>query len=124
MSKTTKQNEAIVRVLRSTISHPTADWIYDEVRKEIPNISLGTVYRNLRMLQESGEILEIGLNGISNRFDGNVDNHYHFMCEKCGRVFDVDEPLNKEIDVRVAQKTGFEVLYHRLEFRGLCRNCQ
>jgi Fe2+ or Zn2+ uptake regulation protein len=124
MIKRTEQKEAILRVLKSTTSHPTADWIYDEVRKDIPNISLGTVYRNLRILRESGEILEIGSPSTSGRFDGRSDNHYHFRCDKCGRVFDVEEPVNKAIDERIAQKTGFTISYHWLEFRGLCRECQ
>ena len=114
----------MLRVLRATNSHPTVDWIYDEVRKEIPHISLGTVYRNLKLLRESGEVLEIDLSGTVSRFDSNPENHYHFRCEKCGRVFDVDEPVNKELDERVAQKTGFKVSHHRIEFRGLCKECQ
>jgi len=123
-ARRTKQRETIIKVLRSTTCHPTVDWIYDEVRKEIPNISLGTVYRNLKLLRESREILEIDLSGTFSRFDGNSDNHYHFRCDKCGRVFDIDEPVNKELDERVARKTGFEISHHRLEFRGLCQECQ
>lgn len=119
-----KHREAILKVLKATNCHPTADWIYEEVRKEIPNISLGTIYRNLRLLQQSGEILEIDLSGTISRFDGNPNNHYHFRCESCGRILDVDEPINIELDGRVAQKTGFKILYHRLEFRGLCQECQ
>ena len=124
MMRRSKQRAAILNILRGTNSHPTVDWIYDEVRKEIPNISLGTVYRNLKLLRESGEILELDFSGASSRFDGNSDNYYHFRCEKCGRVFDVDEPVNKEIDERVVQKTGFKISHHRLEFRGLCQECQ
>jgi len=124
MLRRTKQKEAILEVLRGTTSHPTADWVYNEVRKEIPNISLGTVYRNLRLLCESGEILELDLCGTLARFDARQDNHYHFRCEKCGWVFDVDLPVDEEIDRRAAQKTGFEVSFHRLEFRGVCKNCQ
>jgi len=124
MPRKTKQREAILSVLRGTTSHPTAAWIYEQVRKEIPNISLGTVYRNLRLLREAGEIIEIDLSGTLSRFDGNQDNHYHFRCERCGRLFDVDEPVNIEIDERVARKTGFKISYHRLEFRGLCQECQ
>jgi Fur family peroxide stress response transcriptional regulator len=120
----TRQKEAILEVLRGTNSHPTADWVYNEVRKEIPNISLGTVYRNLRLLCESGEISELDLCGTLTRFDARRDNHYHFRCEKCGLVFDVDLPVDVEMDKKVAQKTGFEVLYHRLEFRGVCESCQ
>ncbi|MCX6009653.1 MAG: transcriptional repressor [Chloroflexi bacterium] len=124
MLRRTKQKEAILEVLRGTTSHPTADWVYNEVRKEIPNISLGTVYRNLRLLCERGEILELDLCGTLARFDARQDNHYHFRCEKCGWVFDVDLPVDEEIDRRAAQKTGFEVSFHRLEFRGVCKNCQ
>ena len=124
MGKRTKQKEAILKVLRSTTSHPTADWVYEEVRKEIPNISLGTVYRNLKLLRQSGEISDIDFSGTFSRFDGNPDNHYHFRCEKCGRVLDVDEPVNKEFDRRIARKTGFKISHHRLEFRGLCKECQ
>jgi Fe2+ or Zn2+ uptake regulation protein len=120
----TRQKEAILEVLRGANSHPTADWIYNEVRKEIPNISLGTVYRNLRLLCESGEISELDLCGTLTRFDVRQDNHYHFRCEKCGLVFDVDLPVDAEMDRRAAQKTGFKVSYHRLEFRGVCESCQ
>lgn len=120
----TKQKEAILNVLTSTHSHPTADWIYSEVRKEIPNISLGTVYRNLRLLCKTGEIVELELCGNLSRFDARRDNHYHFRCEICGSVFDVDEPVDVDIDRRVAQITGFKISYHRLEFRGLCLECQ
>jgi Fe2+ or Zn2+ uptake regulation protein len=120
----TKQKEAILEVLRGTTSHPTADWVYDEVRKEIPNISLGTIYRNLRILCQMGEVLELVLAGSSSRFDARCENHYHFRCEKCGRVFDIDEPVDKKIDGRIARKTGFRVIYHKLEFRGICRECQ
>jgi len=124
MIRRTKQREAILRVLGDMNSHPTADWIYGEVRKEIPNISLGTVYRNLRLLCKKGKILELGLCGTLSRFDGRRDNHYHFRCENCGRVFDVDEPINEDIDRKVARKTGFSISYHRLELRGICRDCQ
>ena len=120
----TKQKEAILEVLRGTTSHPTADWVYSEVRKEIPDISLGTIYRNLRILCQMGEVLELVLCGSSSRFDARCDNHYHFRCEKCGRVFDIDEPVDKKIDGRIARKTGFEVMYHKLEFRGFCMDCQ
>ena len=120
----TKQKEAILRVLKGTTSHPTADWTYKQVRYEIPNISLGTVYRNLRLLQQEGDILELDLAGSFSRFDANTHNHYHFRCEQCGRVFDLDEPVDKAMDDNVAQKTGFKVTHHRLEFRGLCIDCQ
>ena len=120
----TKQREAILNMLRGANSHPTADWVYDEVRKVIPIISKGTVYRNLKILREDGKISELNLNGTVSRYEGNQENHYHFRCEKCGRIFDLDEPVNNELDERVAKRTGFTVSYHQLEFRGLCKDCQ
>ncbi len=120
----TRQKQAILEVLKNTTSHPTADWVYRQVRKEIPNISLGTVYRNLRQLSQNGEITELVLCSCLSRFDARTDNHYHLRCETCGGVFDVDEPLNSELDKIAARRTGFRVLYHRLEFYGLCLECQ
>jgi len=124
MTRKTKQKEAILRVLKGTSSHPTADWIYEQVRKQIPNISLGTVYRNLKSLKQEDKILELKLNGSQSRFDARTDNHSHFRCEQCGRIFDVDEPMGIESDKRVARKTGFKISNHMLEFRGLCKDCQ
>jgi len=124
MSRKSKQREAILRVLKRTSSHPTADWVYEQVRKEIPNISLGTVYRNLKLLKQEGKVLELDLAGTVSRFEANARNHHHFRCEQCGRIFDVAEPVDGESDERVARKTGFKVSYHRLEFRGLCKDCQ
>jgi len=124
MVRKSKQKEAIFRVLQSTTSHPTADWIYEQVRKEIPNISLGTVYRNLKLLKQGGNILELHLAGALSVFDGNTQSHYHFRCQRCDRIFDVDEPVYEEMNERIARKTGFKVSGHRLEFRGLCTDCQ
>jgi len=69
-------------------------------------------------------ISELNLSGTVSRYEGRQKNHYHFRCEKCGRVFDLEEPVNKELDEKVAGKTGFKVSYHQLEFRGLCKDCQ
>lgn len=124
MLKKTRQKELILRVLKSTPSHPTAVWIYDEVRKEMPNISLATVYRNLRLLREIGEILELEFSSSPNRFDPRTDNHGHFICERCNLIRDLDEPVNKRLTGRIARKTGFKISYYTIEFRGLCRECQ
>lgn len=124
MKRQTKQREAILRLLRETTSHPTADQIYDDVRKEMPNISKGTVYRNLKVLQEMGLVSELNLNGTVSRFEVKQKSHYHFRCERCGRVFDIDEPVDKELDRRVARRKGLKISHHQLEFRGLCQDCQ
>jgi len=123
MLKESKQKRAILSVLQRTKSHPSADWIYEQVRKTIPNISLGTVYRNLNVLKENGIILEISLAGTSTRYDAHTHNHYHFRCMKCGRVSDVDEPVNHALNARVGGKNGSIILGHRLEFYGFCQNC-
>jgi Fur family transcriptional regulator, peroxide stress response regulator len=120
----TKQREAILRILRNTRSHPTADQIYDMVRKDIPNISKGTVYRNLQVLQEERAVTELNLNGTVSRYEAKQGSHYHFRCEYCGRVFDLNEPIDKELDERVTESTGFKVSHHQTEFRGLCIDCQ
>jgi Fe2+ or Zn2+ uptake regulation protein len=124
MRRETKQREAILRVLTNTRSHPTADWIYEEVKKEIPNISKGTVYRNLQVLQESGFVSELNLNGTVSRFEAKRERHYHFRCEQCGRVIDVDQPVDRDLDQKVADRTGLKISYHQLEFRGICHDCQ
>lgn len=124
MPRKSKQREAIFEIVREATSHPTAEWVYEQVRRKIPNISLGTVYRNLKLLKQAGMISELDLTDNLSRFNGNVQNHYHFKCEQCGDIFDVDEPVNKEIDNRLAHKIGFKVSHHSLGFYGLCKDCQ
>jgi Fur family transcriptional regulator, peroxide stress response regulator len=124
MSRKSIQRDTILRVIMNTTSHPRADWVYEQVRKEIPNISLGTIYRNLRLLAQAREIKQLELPGSLSRFDGNSSNHYHFRCEKCGYVFDLDEAVDHSIERRIARKTGFKVNGHYLEFIGLCSDCQ
>jgi Fe2+ or Zn2+ uptake regulation protein len=126
VSRKSKQKVAVLRVVKGTTSHPIAYWVYEQVRREIPNISLGTVYRNLKLLKQEGLILEIELVGMLTRFDGNTQYHHHFICEQCGRVFDVesDEAMERAMGDRVAQRMGFRITQHRCEFRGLCKDCQ
>lgn len=121
--RSTRQRETILRVLRSTKSHPTADWIYDQTRKYIPNISLGTVYRNLNVLREMGEIMELNYGPELSRYDGNPVNHYHFFCQSCGRVFDLELPVQTGLEEMVKRESGHQVHGHRLEFYGICRDC-
>ncbi|NMB39077.1 MAG: transcriptional repressor [Firmicutes bacterium] len=119
----TKQRKAILSVLRSTKIHPTADWIYEEVRKEVPNVSLGTIYRNLKILTEMGEVMELSYGSTYSRFDGNPDNHYHFVCEECGSIFDIDIDIAEKFETKVENKLGVKVTDHRMEFYGLCTEC-
>ena len=114
----------ILSVLRSTDTHPSADWVYQEVKQVLPHISLGTVYRNLRILVESGEALELCFGSASSRFDGNPHNHYHFVCQHCGNVYDLTLPVDLQLSNRVSEDSGHQVYDHRLEFYGSCRDCQ
>ena len=124
MSRKSIQRDAILQVIKNTGSHPGADWVYDKVRKEIPNISLGTVYRNLRLLSQAGEIRELDIPGSASRFDGSTSKHHHLICEKCGRVFDLDEDVDLKMETRIFEKTGFKVKRRYLKFIGLCSECQ
>jgi Fur family peroxide stress response transcriptional regulator len=124
MSRGSKQRDTILRVVMHSKDHPRADWVYDQVRQEIPNISMGTVYRNLKSLAESGDIRQLDIADGTSRFDGNIEDHYHFRCEKCGHIFDLDEPVDQAISERVAKNTGFKVYRQRMELIGLCNACQ
>ncbi|MFW5976477.1 MAG: Fur family transcriptional regulator [Bacillota bacterium] len=120
----TKQRKKIMEVLKNTNSHPTADEIYDKVKKDIPNISLGTVYRNLNVLADMGEIMILDYGSSYSRFDGNPENHYHFKCEECGNVFDVEFEVLDNLNEKINSSTPYKVSYHRLEFYGICPDCQ
>jgi len=123
MHRMTKQKRIILEVLKNTKSHPTADWVYDKVKKKIPNISLGTVYRNLNILKSQGEIMELCYGKGFSRFDGNAAEHHHFTCETCGKVLDVDGLSTTALEDAVAKEMGVKVERHRLEFYGTCPDC-
>ncbi len=123
-TRMTKQKKVILDILRGTKCHPCADWVYEQARKVIPEISLGTVYRNLNILRDMGEILELNYGSTYSRYDGKAENHYHFCCEKCHQLFDVTIPIYLGLDKMVQETTGFEVKYHRMEFYGLCKQCR
>jgi Fur family transcriptional regulator, peroxide stress response regulator len=124
MTKKTKQKQAIKEVLSATKSHPTAEWIHNQVKKEIPNISLGTVYRNLKALRDNREINELYCGGGSGRFDAETRNHYHFKCNVCGNIFDIDLPVDKGLDADIKKKTGLNIKYSRTDFYGICADCE
>jgi len=122
MSRNTRQKEAILRVLRKTADHPGAQWIHAEVRRTLPHISLGTVYRDLKALTEEGVISELAT-GRGSRFDGRADEHCHFHCQRCGTIINLDETSSMELDRNIADKYHLAVSYHQLDFYGLCHAC-
>ncbi len=119
--KRSKQREKVLDVVRSTKSHPTADWVFHEVRKELPNVSLATVYRNLNLLAESGKINEVLCDGQL-RFDANRDEHFHFICRSCKGIFDIDETRVTSPDFKLPR--GYVVQDVRMDFYGICPSCQ
>ncbi|WP_425807021.1 Fur family transcriptional regulator [Desulfitobacterium sp. Sab5] len=119
----TPQRQAILEYLLGTDTHPTAEDIYNHVKAKFPGVSLGTIYNTLNMLKEHGHILELSYGDMSSRFDGNPVNHYHVVCTECGKVVDYHRPLISMED-EVSEKTGFRVMGHRMEFYGVCPECQ
>ena len=121
--KHSRQRDAILNMLRSRYDHPTAEQIYTDLKVEFPRLSLGTVYRNLSLLESMGEILKISAAGTSERYDGNPGDHYHFVCEICSRVDDVCVPVNTDINSEVHSVTGAKVNKHTTLFFGTCKEC-
>lgn len=122
-TKYSKQREAILAYLHSTKKHPTAETVYQELRKEYPRLSLGTVYRNLNLLSESGEILRLNCGDGMDHFDATVEPHYHFICRKCGCVLDLDMPSIEFIDEEAGRNFDGEVEGHQVHFYGRCKEC-
>ena len=120
MNKSTRR-DAVLSVLQSTVSHPTAEWIYEKTKEIIPNISLGTVYRNLNDLIEAG--LAIKVQGVfdKDRFDANYTNHSHLVCENCGSVIDY-EPT-KSLHIKLGNDKGCLIKNYSLVYYGLCPEC-
>ncbi|HUI29194.1 MAG TPA: transcriptional repressor [Candidatus Acidoferrales bacterium] len=119
--KRSRQREKILEVVKSTKIHPTADWVFHEVRKEMPNISLATVYRNLNQLVESKDISEVLSDGQLH-FDANKDDHFHFICRSCNGIFDIEEKRVESPDFKLPR--GYKVESVKMDFYGVCPNCQ
>jgi len=121
-SRKTRQLEVIWETIKDDKSHPTADQIYERVRKKLPNISLGTVYRNLQKLVNDQK-LQVLMRGRAQHFDPLVERHQHFICESCGRVYDVLIDKQKDIKPAKLPHEGFKVTSHQLAFYGTCKHC-
>lgn len=121
--KYSKQRESLLTLLRSTRSHPSADWLYENLRKEFPNISLGTVYRNLSVLVDNGDIIKIRTSSNKEHFDGFTHDHSHFVCRRCSKILDVDIDGMEVVEQQAAKKLNAEVDNHALVFYGICSNC-
>jgi len=122
-TRMTRQRRVILEELLKQNDHPSADEIYQMVRRRIPRISLGTVYRNLEVLVSMGKIQKLELSGALKRYDWNTNKHYHIRCVCCDRVDDAPiAPLN-QLENDLYGATVFEIIGHNLEFTGLCPKC-
>ena len=121
--KKSRQRDAIYDFLASTKAHPDASLIYDEVRKSIPNISLGTVYRNLSLMADERRILKLTGEGGSVHYDANLYPHNHAICRKCGKIEDIFKELNSDIKSLANCLDGYEVEDYSLVFYGTCKEC-
>lgn len=120
----TSQRQVILEELKKVKSHPTANEVFDMVRKRLPRIGLGTVYRNLDLLAAKGIIRKLEVGGEQKRFDGDTSQHYHVRCVKCDRVEDIFIDRHGELEKSAASYCNYKILDHHVEFSGICRSCQ
>ena len=127
MEQTTKRfrkRDAILRCIRSTDVHPSAEWIYEQVRRTDPDISLATVYRNLALFKQTGQIVSLGTVGQVERFDANTQPHVHFICQRCDAVIDLPHmAVPQTLSSQAAAQAGGTVRACHLTFTGLCDRC-
>ena len=123
MKRFSAKREAILNLLRSTDVHPSAEWIYAQLKPSFPDLSLATVYRNIAAFLEDGTIIRVGTVHGQERYDGNTAPHVHFVCKSCGSVLDVDFPVDESLNKKVEEKTGWQITGHEVMFHGTCQNC-
>ena len=120
--RNTRQRQLILEAVRSHCDHPTAEQIYRDVAEQAPTISKGTVYRNLSVLAQEGELTQVEAPDAS-RFDLRQDRHHHLVCSACGAVVDAPVVYQEQLDTLAAQESGFIVTGHHTIFQGLCPSC-
>jgi Fur family peroxide stress response transcriptional regulator len=122
-TRKSRQRDRILEVLRETKSHPTAKWVFDKVRKQFPNLSLGTVYRNLGILVKQGLVSKLDFGSSNDRFEARSAPHHHFVCESCGRVTDLDLPIDDLLTKKLQKATGLAATRHEIRLYGVCEKC-
>ena len=122
--KHSRKRDALLQKLRSTDCHPSAIWIYEQVRKEIPDLSLGTVYRNLSVFKDEGLIVTVGTVKGQERYDGNTREHTHFICMDCGDIIDVELDTDSLLEDGLEEKYKLEIYHKQLTFYGKCSKCR
>lgn len=120
----TPQRFAVLEFLVDAKSHPTADEIYKALEGKFPNMSVATVYNNLRVFKEIGLVKELTYGDASSRFDYATTKHYHVICESCGKIVDFHYPSLDEVESLAEKVTGFSISHHRMEIYGICPECK
>lgn len=118
-----KQRQLIYDTIMEEAVHPAADVIYAKLHKSHPELSLGTVYRNLNVLSEMGAIQKIDSGLKAERFDGRTDSHYHMICETCGKLFDVETNYQTDLIAQAQKNTPHQLKTHNILFYGICEHC-
>lgn len=122
--KHSKKRDAILECIRTTTTHPSAEWVYAQLKPRIPDLSLATVYRNLALFKDAGDIVSLGVIQGLERFDGNPAPHIHFVCNHCGHIEDLPPvPVPPELEAQVKNKVKGQVTGFSLSFEGLCSRC-
>jgi Fur family peroxide stress response transcriptional regulator len=122
--KLTPQRLAIVKILASSDGHPSVEMIFDRLRDDFPSMSLATVYRNVLLIKSLGEALELGFSDGSNRYDGNKPYpHPHVICIKCRKIIDPSLDTLNDLSEVISKETGFRIISHRVDFFGICQDC-
>lgn len=120
--KFSKQRQLVLNYISNSKNHPTADNVYEELKRDNPNISLGTVYRNLAFLEEKGFILKVSIPGQPVRYDSHLEGHDHFICERCGKIIDIERE-DTDLDEDLYSHKGFKINSKEVFLKGICNDC-
>lgn len=120
-----EKRQAILATLQNTTTHPSAEWLFQSLKPTYPDLSLGTIYRNLIFFQEQGDIQSVGVVNGQERFDATTHSHPHFICQECGAVHDLHSVTpDPHTAQAVTEEYGFQILKQELTFYGICKHCQ
>lgn len=123
IKRNTIQKQLILNAVRNLRNHPTADDVYNYIVQNHPNISKGTVYRNLNSLAEDGILIKISVPDAADRFDDTLKKHYHIKCMECKEFMDVNLDYMQELDDKVSEMTKYKIFSHDIVFKGICQSC-
>lgn len=119
-----RKRAAILDCLQSTTVHPTAEWVYDQLKPEYPDLSLGTVYRNIKKFCLENKVRSVGVIQGQEHFDANMSEHSHLVCEECGKIIDIDDVFfTEEYLGQISTKYGVNIQREDVVFKGSCNNC-